>query len=146
MARGDFPRQRCKVIFQSIVVSKLAVPRSTRGTRWKIEKVGGRHAKQRRNRNRHAMDTLTLRPGGTLSRQRRICGTPSVLVFHFTPRLAKISPILWLIQRIFTSLSSICVAMRAHPLQDGDEVVILAKNRVPRAGASTGVAKSHGRR
>jgi len=27
MARGDFPRRRCKVILQSIVVPKLAVPR-----------------------------------------------------------------------------------------------------------------------
>jgi hypothetical protein len=30
MARGNFPRRRCKVILQSIVVPKLAVPRSTR--------------------------------------------------------------------------------------------------------------------
>lgn len=60
------------------------------------------------------MDTRTLRPGGTLSQQRSICGTPSVLVGHFTPRLPKISPILPRIQKTFTSRSSICAAMRAQ--------------------------------
>ena len=86
MARGDFPSRHCKIIFQSIDVPKLAVPRSTRGHDGRSKRQAGRYAKQRRHRNRHAMDTLTLRPGGSLSRQRRICGTPSVLVFHFTPR------------------------------------------------------------
>jgi hypothetical protein len=119
--------------------AELAVPRSTRGTRWKIEKARGRYAKQRRDRNRRAMDTLTLRPGRTLPQQRRICGTPSVLAFHFTPRLPEISPILWLIQRTFTSRSP-CRSASATP-QDGGEVAISAKNGVPRPGASTGVVE-----
>ena len=109
MARGDFPRRHCKIIFQSIVVLKLAVPRSTRGTA-PLERQAGRYAKQRRHRNRHAMDTLTLRPGGTLSQQRRDSHAVGPGVSLHT----EISPILWPIQRIFTSRSSICVAMRAQ--------------------------------
>jgi len=85
------------------------------------------------------MDTLTLRPGRTFPQQRRICGTPSVLAFHFTPRLPEISPILWLIQRTFTSRSP-CRSASATP-QDGGEVAISAKNGVPRPGASTGAVE-----
>jgi hypothetical protein len=64
MARGDFPRRHCKIIFQSIVAPKLVVPRSTRGHDGRSKRQAGRYAKQQRHRNRHAMDTLTLRPGG----------------------------------------------------------------------------------
>jgi anti-sigma regulatory factor (Ser/Thr protein kinase) len=86
------------------------------------------------------LDTRTLRLGGTLSQQRRICGTPSVLVGHCTPRLPKISPILSRIQKTnYLALLNLCRNASAA-LQHGGEVVIL-KNSVPRTGASTGVVE-----
>jgi enamine deaminase RidA (YjgF/YER057c/UK114 family) len=39
MARGDFPRRRCKVILQSIVVSKLSVPPPKRDARLRSQEA-----------------------------------------------------------------------------------------------------------
>ena len=139
MARGDFLRRRCKAILQSDVVPKLTVPRSIRGTRWKIEKRG-RYAKQRRNRNRRAMDTLTLRPGAALWRERRIMRHavgPGVSLQTETAQ--DLSELVADPEDLF-ALLNLCRNASAPP-QDGDEIVILAKNGVPRAGASTGTVE-----
>jgi signal transduction histidine kinase len=122
---------RCKVNLQSMA-------RPTRAPRWKIEKAGGRYAKQRRNRNRHAMDTLTLRPGGTLSQQGMICGAPSVLVFHFTDIAQDLSDFVADPEDLYFVLLNLC--RNASAALRG-EVVILAKNSVPVREASTKVVE-----
>ena len=87
------------------------------------------------------MDTRTLRPGGTLSQQRRICGTTSVLVGHFTPRLPKIFSDFAADQEdLYFALLALCSNASAA-LQHNGVVVIFAKNSVPRPGASTGVVE-----